>query len=48
MVCGMGAGVSPDAFQRSYSRILFEKVDPNIKDAKGYNAELGFRGNWRF
>lgn len=26
----------------------FEKVDPNIKDAKGYNAELGFRGNWRF
>jgi Fe(3+) dicitrate transport protein len=27
---------------------LYEKVDPNIKDAKGYNAELGFRGNWKF
>jgi Fe(3+) dicitrate transport protein len=26
----------------------FEKVDPNIKDAKGYNAELGFRGSWQF
>ena len=27
---------------------LFEKVDPNIKDAKGYNAEIGFRGNRKF
>ena len=27
---------------------LFEKVDGNIKDAKGYNAELGFRGRWKF
>lgn len=29
----------------------FERVDPNIKDAKGYNAELGFRGtheSWRW
>ena len=27
---------------------LFEKVDPNIKDAKGYNAEIGFRGSKNF
>jgi len=27
---------------------LFEKVDPNIKDARGYNAEIGFRGNKKF
>ena len=27
---------------------VYEKVDPNIKDANGYNAELGFRGNWQF
>jgi Fe(3+) dicitrate transport protein len=27
---------------------LFEKVDPNIRDAKGYTIELGTRGNWNF
>lgn len=27
---------------------LFEKVDPDISDARGYNAELGVRGRWRF
>lgn len=27
---------------------LYEKVDPNIKDAKGYNAEVGVRGDWNF
>ncbi|HQT23277.1 MAG: TonB-dependent receptor [Sphingobacteriales bacterium 17-39-43] len=27
---------------------IYEKVDPNLKDAEGYNAELGFRGNWKF
>ncbi len=27
---------------------LYERVDPNIKDAKGYNAELGVRGEWKF
>jgi Fe(3+) dicitrate transport protein len=26
----------------------FEKVDENIKDAKGYNAEIGFRGSRGF
>jgi len=27
---------------------LYEKVDSNIKDAKGYTLELGTRGNWNF
>ncbi len=27
---------------------LYERVDPNIKDAKGYNGELGIRGEWKF
>jgi Fe(3+) dicitrate transport protein len=44
-------------FSQSYRAMLFkdlipaslyEKIDPNIKDSKGYNAELGFRGNWKF
>ncbi len=27
---------------------MYEKIDPNIADANGYNAELGFRGHWKF
>ena len=27
---------------------VYEKIDPNIADANGYNAELGFRGHWKF
>ena len=27
---------------------LYEKIDPDIKDSRGYNAELGFRGSWKF
>jgi Fe(3+) dicitrate transport protein len=27
---------------------LYEKVDPNIRDADGYNVEAGFRGRWKF
>lgn len=27
---------------------LYERVDPDIRDAKGYNAELGARGGWKF
>jgi Fe(3+) dicitrate transport protein len=26
----------------------YERVDPNIKDANGYNAEIGTRGNYKF
>lgn len=27
---------------------IYETVDPHIKDASGYNAEIGFKGNWNF
>lgn len=27
---------------------VYEKIDPAIKDSKGYNAELGVRGNRKF
>jgi Fe(3+) dicitrate transport protein len=36
------------AFKDLIPSSLYEKVDPNIKDAKGYNVEIGTRGNWKF
>lgn len=45
---GWSQAYHPMLFKDLIPGSLFEKVDPDIKDAKGYNAELGFRGNWRF
>ena len=45
---GLSQAYHPMLFKDLIPSSLFEKVDPNIKDAKGYNAELGFRGNWKF
>lgn len=45
---GWSQAYHPMLFKDLIPGSLFEKVDPNIKDAKGYNAELGFRGNWKF
>lgn len=45
---GWSQAYHPMLFKDLIPASTFEKVDPNIKDAKGYNAELGFRGNWRF
>ncbi|MFT3748440.1 MAG: TonB-dependent receptor [Agriterribacter sp.] len=36
------------AFKDLIPSSVYEKVDPNIKDAKGYNAEIGFRGTKSF
>lgn len=36
------------AFKDIIPGSVYEKVDPNIKDSHGYNAEIGFRGNWKF
>lgn len=36
------------AFKDLIPGSLYDKVDPNIKDANGYNAELGIRGQWNF
>ncbi len=45
---GWSQSYHPMLFKDLIPSSLFEKVDPNIKDAKGYNAEFGFRGNWKF
>jgi Fe(3+) dicitrate transport protein len=45
---GWSQAYRPMIFKDLIPGSLFEKVDPNIKDAKGYNAELGFRGNQKF
>ncbi len=43
-------------FSQNYAGVNFNdlrvanpnfKVDPNLKDVSGYNADLGFRGNWK-
>ena len=34
------------AFKDLIPSSTFEKVDPAISDANGYNIEAGFRGNW--
>lgn len=45
---GWAQAYHPMLFKDLFPASLYEKVDPNIKDARGYNAEIGFRGNWHF
>jgi Fe(3+) dicitrate transport protein len=45
---GFSQAYRPMVFKDLIPASLYEKVDPDIKDSKGYNAELGFRGNRRF
>ncbi len=45
---GWNQSYHPMLFKDLIPSSLYEKVDPNIRDAKGYNAELGFRGSWKF
>ena len=45
---GTAQAYHPMLFKDLFPASLYEKVDPAIKDAKGYNAEMGFRGTWRF
>jgi Fe(3+) dicitrate transport protein len=44
---GISQVYRPVIFKDIIPASLYEKVDENIKDANGYNAELGFRGNWK-
>jgi Fe(3+) dicitrate transport protein len=48
LYAGWSQAYHPMLFKDLIPGSLFEKVDPDIEDAKGYNAELGFRGNWKF
>jgi Fe(3+) dicitrate transport protein len=43
---GISQVYRPVIFKDIIPASLYEKVDENIKDADGYNAEVGFRGNW--
>lgn len=45
---GWSQAYRPMVFKDLIPSSLFEKVNPDIKDAKGYNAELGVRGSWKF
>jgi Fe(3+) dicitrate transport protein len=48
LYAGWSQAYHPMLFKDLIPSSLFEKVDPDIKDAKGYNAEAGLRGSWRF
>ncbi len=45
---GFSQSYRPMVFKDIVPGSLYEKVDPAIKDARGYNAEFGFRGKWKF
>ncbi len=45
---GASQAYHPMLFKDLIPSSLYERVDPNIKDAKGYNAEVGVRGEWKF
>ncbi len=45
---GFAQSYRPMIFKDLVPTSIYEKVDPNIKDSKGFNAEIGSRGNWKF
>ena len=45
---GWSQAYRPVIFKDIIPASLFELADKNLKDAKGYNLEAGFRGNWKF
>ncbi|GAB2818455.1 TonB-dependent receptor [Ferruginibacter profundus] len=45
---GWSQSYRPMLFKDLIPASLYEKIDANIKDSKGYNAEFGIRGSWRF
>jgi Fe(3+) dicitrate transport protein len=51
LYAGFAQAYRPVIFKDLIPGSVYERIDPNIKDADGYNAELGFRGNsrhWRW
>ena len=48
LYAGWSQSYHPMLFKDLIPGSLFEKVDSNIRDARGYNAEAGFRGSWKF
>jgi Fe(3+) dicitrate transport protein len=45
---GWSQAYRPMLFKDLIPSSTFEKIDSNIRDSKGYNAELGLRGSWKF
>ena len=45
---GISQNYRPVLFKDVVPGSIFEKVDPNLKDASGFNAELGYRGSYKF
>ncbi len=45
---GWSQSYRPMLFKDLIPASLYEKIDPAIKDSKGYNAEFGFRGSRKF
>ncbi len=43
---GISQAYRPMLFKDLIPSSTYEKVDPNIQDSRGYNAELGWRGNF--
>lgn len=45
---GWSQAYRPVIFKDIVPQSIYEKTDKNLKDAQGYNAELGFRGSWKY
>ncbi len=45
---GWSRAYRPVIFKDIIPQSVYEVADPKLKDANGYNAELGFRGKWKF
>lgn len=45
---GWSQAYRPVIFKDVIPQSVYEISDKNLKDAYGYNAELGFRGEWKF
>lgn len=45
---GWSQAYRPVIFKDIIPASIYEVSDKNLKDAYGYNAEIGFRGNWKY
>lgn len=45
---GWSQSYRPVIFKDIIPASIYEVADKNLKDAYGYNAEIGFRGEWKF
>lgn len=48
LYAGWSQAYRPVIFKDIVPASLYEVTDKNLKDANGHNAEIGFRGQWKF